>query len=131
MKKTCLYWYIKFKKFIALKSYSRIVDEKENRARKLALKIITSADSILRVCPITNKKYVTNARYKISIIIDGNDVEFFTNVPHKVQFSPKNYYLIVNGFDRIAAKDRAELEKKIKKTMDSAFDEMYYQVFSK
>lgn len=131
MRKTCLYWYIKFKKFITPKSYSKIIDEKENRARRLALKVITSPDSILRVCPITNKRYITNARYKISIIIDENGVEFFTDVPHKVQFSPKNYYLIINGFDKTTAKDREELEKKIKKRMDNAFDEMYYQVFLK
>ena len=131
MKRTYLYWCIKFKKFTMPKSYSKIVDVKENRARRLALKIISAPETVLRVCPMTNKRYVTNSRYKISIIIDEDTIEFFTDIPHRVQFSPKNFYLILHGFDNVAAKDRKELEKKIKKTIDGAFDEMYYQVFIK
>ena len=38
MRKTCLYWYIKFKKFITPKSYSKIIDEKEKLEKEAAEK---------------------------------------------------------------------------------------------
>ena len=129
LKRQIYYLYVKIRKKLIPKSYYKIIDAKEVKARKLALKLIESQDSILKICPITNKRYVINIRYRISIIIEAQYIDFFSETLHRIEFSPKNYFLITNGFDKATAKDREALEARIKNKVNSSFTDMYHQVF--
>lgn len=106
------YYYVKLKKYLRPSDYYKIIDNRENKARAVALNLIEHKDSILKYCTITGKRYIIN---NTNIIIIKNDsIDFINGNLHTVKFSKKNYFLIINGFDNKLHNSIKLLEEQIK-----------------
>ena len=127
-KRIPLYLYVKFYRYLHAKERV-LVDEFEIKGKSMALRLITHPDSDLRICPETFIKYVQNKKLNASLIFNTTSIEFFDDYLHVVRFSEKNYQSIVQVFNKHAAKDRLQLNCRIRGGIKHSFEDMYNNVF--
>lgn len=113
------YYCIKLKKYLRSNDYYKIIDDRENKARIIALNLVENDKSILKYCTSTGRRYIINDN--IVIVIKNESIDFISNTLHTITFSKKNYMLILNGFDKKLHDDIEVLEKRIKHTVYTSF----------